>query len=108
MSGMAPALTLLGGPDTTTREQTVWQVRLVAVDDDQACAGAHPWLASTPPTMTASLADVPPGSDPCRITSAEGYRRLENQLYRVHIHDVSGARPTYLWSRENASVVAGL
>lgn len=98
----------LGGPDTTTREQTVWQVRLAPVDDDQACAGAHPWLDHTPPTMTASLADVPPGSDPCRITSAEGYRRLENQLYRVQIHDVSGARPTYLWSRENASVVAGL
>ena len=42
----------------------------------------------TPPTMTASLQDTPAGADPCRITTAEGYRRLENQLYRVQIHAV--------------------
>ena len=98
----------LGGPDTTTRERTVWQVRIAAVDDGQVCAGPHPWLDYSAPTMTAALEDVPPGSDPCRITSAAGYRRLENQLYRVQIHTTGSGGATYLWSRENASVVAAL
>lgn len=101
----------LGGPDTATRAQTVWQVRLEPVDADESCAAARDagFLTRVAPTLTASLADVAAVSDPCEITTANGYRRLENQLYRVQIHEVrKGGKATYLWSRENGSVYAGI
>ena len=39
----------------------------------------------------------------CEIAATAGYQRLENQLYRVEIHD-GGTAPTFKWSRENGSV----
>ena len=39
----------------------------------------------------------------CEIAATAGYRRLENQLYRVEVHE-GGASPTFKWSRENGSV----
>jgi hypothetical protein len=102
----------LGGPDTTTRAQTAWQVRLRPVEADDACASlaGAAWLTRTPPTMTASLAEPDEGSDPCEINASEGYRRLENQLYRVQVVAVDGTTgdAQVVWSRENGSVVAGL
>jgi uncharacterized protein DUF6519 len=100
----------LGGPDTTTRARTVWQVRAVEISPDQECSDLHDpgWLAVTPGTMTPSLKEAPPAADPCQITTAGGYTRLENQLYRVQIHDTGAGTARYLWSRENGSVVAGL
>ena len=54
----------------------------------------------------AARAEPPAGSDElCRPTPAGGYVGLENQLYRVHVHQVDAERPVILWSRENASVV---
>ncbi len=102
----------LGGPDTTTRAQTAWQVRLEPVDATDTCStltGAD-WLDRTPPTMTASLAEASVSTDPCRISTSAGYRRLENQLYRVQVSSVDPATGAadYVWSRENGSVVAGL
>ena len=100
----------LGGPDTSTRVRIVWQVRVVPIADSASCSdlqGAD-WLAPARGLMTPALKDIPPGSDPCQITTSGGYTRLENQLYRVQIHDVDaagGAR--FLWSRENGSVWPG-
>jgi hypothetical protein len=37
-----------------------------------------------------------------------GYHRLENQLYRVEIHDETIGGTTYVWSRDNGSLVARL
>lgn len=99
----------LGGPDTTTRSRTVWQVRLVPAEADAGCGVATDaqWADRVPPTMTAALSDLELAADPCRISTAGGYRRLENQLYRVQIHDVADdGSARYLWSRENGSVVA--
>ena len=59
---------------------------------------ARPGRVARPPTDD---------TDPCQITSAGGYQRLENQLYRVEIHDVDPT-PRFVWSRENGSVVARL
>ncbi|MFI6329657.1 DUF6519 domain-containing protein [Micromonospora chersina] len=101
----------LGGPDTTTRARTVWQVRLVKVAAGTACANVVDpvWAGRTAPTMTAALREVDPTADPCRLSGSGGYRRLENQLYRVQVHDVAAdGTARYLWSRENGSVVAGL
>ena len=107
-----PALleSALGGPDTTTRARTVWQVRVVPLSDDEQCSDLHApgWLAEPRGTLTPSLKEVPPAADPCQITTSGGYTRLENQLYRVQIHDLNAGTPRFLWSRENGSVVARL
>jgi hypothetical protein len=108
--------TALGGPDTAARVQTVWQVRLVKVtppDGKPSCKAAFPeWnnaTASTTGTLNArTQASVDP-KNPCILPPTAGFRRLENQLYRVQIHqsgDLSSA--TFKWSRENASVETGV
>nr|MDT0659419.1 DUF6519 domain-containing protein [Micromonospora sp. DSM 115978] len=103
----------LGGPDTATRARTVWQVRLAAADPAATCAGLDDWEPQSG-RGTGRLraraqvpADGPAG--PCVVPVTAGYRRLENQLYRVEIHDGTPAGPsTFVWSRENGSVVARL
>ena len=103
--------TALGGPDTSVRSKLVWQVRLgaVAASRDGApptCAGAgEPWPAASTGTLSAGTAP-PGGSLPCILPPDTGYRRLENQLYRVEIHAPgTEASATFVWSRENGSVV---
>ena len=101
------------GIDTTTRLQTVWQVKVLANDQgasltcDTDPASIPGWAALTAPsagrlsTATASFGE----SNPCLIPPSGGYTGLENQLYRVEIHD--GGAPgtaTFKWSRDNASV----
>jgi hypothetical protein len=63
----------------------------------------------TPPSgrvAARALPSVPP-SDPCVLPADAGYRRLENQLYRIEVH-VGGPRgtATFKWSRDNGTVVA--
>jgi hypothetical protein len=51
------------------------------------------------------------GSDDCSCQPipAAGYHGLENQLYRVEIHQGGdAAKATFKWSRENGSVVAAI
>jgi hypothetical protein len=51
------------------------------------------------------------GQEPCAIPATSQYRGVENQLYRVEIHDGSydesgnSIAPTFKWSRENGTVV---
>ena len=111
-----PALleSALGGPDTTTRAQTVWQVRAVPVPAGQTCSDLRLAGVRGPEArrMAAELAAPDPSADPCRITATGGYERLENQLYRVQVHDGAGNGPgpagtaTFVWSRDNGIVVA--
>jgi Family of unknown function (DUF6519) len=44
--------------------------------------------------------------DPCTLPPGAGYRRLENQLYRIQIHNGGklGQDATFKWSRDNASI----
>ncbi len=45
----------------------------------------------------------------CQPIAAAGYRGLENQLYRIEIHQPGDAtKATFKWSRENGSVVAAI
>ncbi len=49
------------------------------------------------------------GDCTCQPTPAAGYRGLENQLYRVEIHQPGNeTEATFKWSRENGSVVAAV
>lgn len=98
----------LGGPDTAFRTQTVWQVRLAAADPGEVCSDVADAGERTPRQLRVRLQDPVAADDPCSITSGGGYTRLENQLYRVEVHDIVAGSPRFVWSRENGSVVAGL
>jgi hypothetical protein len=100
------------GVDTTARWQTVWQVRLHPTDGTVTCESddddIEGWPAVIGPSagrLTTDTIDVDPGDDPCELPPTKGYRGLENQTYRVEVHD--GGAPgtaTFKWSRENGSV----
>lgn len=99
----------LGGPDTTTRARTVWRIRAARLADETNCSDlqARPWAGAAPGTLAATLGRPEQKPDPCRISASGGYTRLENQLYRVQIHDLPAkGKPRYVWSRENGSVTA--
>jgi len=109
----------LNGPDTASRLKTVWQVRVMAVE---APGGGSPncdtpfkeWdelvaKAQSDPRMNARTQPPPAPTGPCVVPPTAGYRRLENQLYRVEVHN-PGPRSsaTFKWSRDNGSVVTGI
>lgn len=103
----------LSGADTATRTRTVWQVRMLAVDPSSNCLDFGPdWV---PPgevstgTLRAQADPAPPDLDKCSVPPDAGFRRLENQLYRVQIHKPgNSATATFLWSRDNGAVVTRL
>ncbi len=105
--------TALGGVDTTTRVQVVWQVRLTEQPvGNFVCSQFGPgWTppgASTTGQMLADTVPPQPGDPPCILPPTAGYRGLENQLYRVEIHrggTRDGSTPaTFKWSRDNGIV----
>ncbi|MET1080526.1 MAG: DUF6519 domain-containing protein [Pseudomonas sp.] len=102
----------LGGPDTATRDQLVWQVKLLRAGDLNAnlnCLSAEPWTsfsAAPDGKMAARAEPSTPPKDPCLLTPEAGFRRLENLLYRVEIHEDGslGSKLRYKWSRDNGSI----
>ena len=97
----------LGGPDTATRSKTVWQVRVRHGED-----ALPPRIGSG--QLRARAHASGPVTSPCDAPTGTGFRRLDNQLYRVEIRDADrdpkgdAQQATYLWSRENGSVTARL
>lgn len=85
----------LGGADTATRTQVVWQVKLVDVSTVSivSCSmqdsGISSWESVIQPSggqLTTGVAQSQsPG--PCSLTMNTGYTGVENQLYRVQIHN---------------------
>jgi hypothetical protein len=111
----------LGGPDTTTRVQTIWQVKILEAKPRQekgtapACGDDFPeWddlLAGAlgTGTLNARTRPVETPDGPCLIPPEAGYQRLENQLYRVEIHGAGGlGTATFKWSRDNGTVVTAI
>jgi pSer/pThr/pTyr-binding forkhead associated (FHA) protein len=105
----------LGGSDTSVRTKLVWQLKLASLGAAPSsgaslpsCASAgEPWLAAAASTGTLAAGSAPPGASmPCSLPPEAGYQRLENQLYRVEIHQPGpDGTATFKWSRENGSVV---
>lgn len=103
----------LGGPDTATRLKNVWQVRLLPVTTPDAgeasCdAGFKEWddlVASVTGRMNARTKPPADEKNPCLLPPTAGFTRLENQLYRVEVHQ-GGDRQTarFKWSRDNSVV----
>jgi hypothetical protein len=105
----------LGGPDTATRTKVVWQVKLLHIGknlQEYNCVMPFPsWTELIEPstaTLRARAQPTEPAREPCELPPGGGYRRLENQLYRVEIHDGGTANDsaTFKWSRDNGSWVA--
>ena len=112
----------LGGPDTTTRLQTAFQVRLLPIGAGSplspiASPPSSPLTCKSPlPLFDAETAlttgklnarTVPPQDEEnaCLLPPTAGYNRLENQLYRIEIHTGgSESQAMFKWSRNNASV----
>lgn len=101
----------LGGVDTATRARTLAQVRTLPLPaespDAWNCASqVDAWdaLTAAPRPLLAARAEPQlAAASVCEIAATAGYRRLENQLYRVEVHE-GGAAPSFKWSRENGSV----
>lgn len=100
------------GVDTSARTQTVWQVRVLPNIGSATCASPDAdipgWVDLTAPSggrLTTATVAVAEEDDPCELPPTAGYRGLENQTYRIEVHD--GGAPgtaTFKWSRDNGSV----
>jgi Family of unknown function (DUF6519) len=104
--------TALGGPDTATRTRTVWQLELypakIASNQKAPTCKSEPskFPTATSGRLRARAEPETTVTDPCTVPPGAGFRRLENQLYRVEIHDPGAlGKATFKWSRENGSVV---
>lgn len=83
----------LGGPDSTTRTKTVWQVKELNLGN-QVVSGTTPdssiplWESVIQPSALQLTTGFVPSvsAGPCNLASNTGYSGLENQLYRVEIH----------------------
>ena len=107
------------GVETSSRLQTVWQVRVLGEEaggattcssPDAELAGWADLIAPSTGRLSTGTYEVAAVTDPCELPPAGGYRGLENQLFRVEIHDAGqpGGTATFKWSRDNASVGSGV
>jgi|GEM_PF-2951905 len=91
----------LGGPETTTRLKTVWQLRLQKVDDSVTGKDFGPdWKPTSAITNLETTGSMV-------AFAAKAGATPDNCLYRVEIHDDSKSSkgPTFKWSRDNGTVV---
>lgn len=88
----------LGGPDTAARAKTIWQVRCwQAIDekgnplDNVNCLTRLPGfdrlIAPSSVQLAARTRREEPTTDACMVSPGAGFTGLENQLYRIEIHD---------------------
>ena len=105
----------LNGPDTATRIQNLWQVKLLRVGADgspfHCLSTSKLWTnmvqGSTVKLAAQAKAGRESNQNPCIISPDAGYRRLENQLYRVEIHNGgTHAQASWKWSRNNGAQLA--
>jgi hypothetical protein len=97
----------LGDAETATRVRVVWQVRLVLAGAVGAGSCALETLAA-PGRLRASTQPAPPTDDPCELPDEAGYRGLENQLYRVEVHERTATTVVLKWQRDNGFLASRL
>ncbi|CAB1080575.1 hypothetical protein D1AOALGA4SA_8255 [Olavius algarvensis Delta 1 endosymbiont] len=97
----------LGGPDTTSREQLVSQVKLLP-DADCGADIARALRPGGNGTLSTGLSpDAAQGE--CDFKPELDYTGLENALYRVEIHQGGPAdAATFKWSRNNGADLAAV
>ncbi len=100
----------LGGIDTTTRIQTIWQVKVLPITHEHSqhvlARGGH--------VTYEEVVELPEWHELVQRHDKKGRlaarhvtnsSMLDNQLYRVEIHHVHDGKATFKWSRENGSIV---
>ncbi|WP_117190419.1 DUF6519 domain-containing protein [Rhizobium terrae] len=107
----------LGGPDTATRSQVIWQVKFLplapliadgSLGNPPMCKSFPPgWMPGSGNRLRLKVrADATQAqANPCELPAKGGYRSLENHLYRIEIHKggVQGTGSILVkWSRDNA------
>ena len=115
----------LGGPDTASRAQVVWQVKVLGTPMSAAQLKKNPSFFQKalvdagvfqPGTGRLQARAKKPATDgaacPCVTSPESRYRGVENQLYRVEIHTggnvwdpTTKTGASFKWSRENGSVI---
>lgn len=118
----------LGGADTATRAQIVWQVKVIQQDklnknaqgkefDTKKFGSSYDSFLKAlpfarednkkPKLKTRARKKLDENNAPCLTAPEASYRGAENQLYRVEIHDSNseGGQATFKWSRENGAVI---
>ena len=109
----------LEGPDTTTRAQVAWQLRMTDSGPDgkgipgdiNVQTNFPAWVdIFQPPNrggLKAQAIRSGDSTDPCVASPDAHFRGAENQLYRVEIHTggKAGEGATFKWSRDNGSVI---
>lgn len=100
----------LGGPDTTTRTQIIWQVKGLPVVHRHS----HEFFGRGRNVTSEEVVKLPEWREliHTQIKKPELAARhipnsstLDNQLYRVEIHHINNNKATFKWSRENGSIV---
>lgn len=107
-----------GGPDTGVRVRTAWRVGVLNVSATPRLAAAAPpapacgdelssWEDMVAPgtgTMTMRARRIGEDIDASPVPRMPVYRGLENELYRVEVHDPGDpGQATFKWSRTNGS-----
>src|SRR5262249_27574293 len=100
----------LGGPDTCSRAQVTWQLKVLRQNTNNFNCDSISSLAKPPGKMRAQIPSAEPSSELCVISPQSSYRGPENQLYRVEVHrggtaTADAKAATFKWSRDNGSVV---
>jgi hypothetical protein len=107
----------LDGPDTATRSQVVWQVKVRDLNSKTCVEGINEIKEALIPKNRGLLrARANPKAkkmenDYCAASPNSRYRGNENHLYRIEVHRPGAADPgkadgaTFKWSRDNGSVV---
>ncbi len=104
------------GSDTTGRRQTLWQVKVLPNTESVpiSCASKEDeipgWkeiLAPVSVRLSTHTGDSELSDVPCDVAPNAGYTGLENQLYRVEVHDAGTPdKATLKWSRDNGIVAS--
>ncbi|HET8841061.1 MAG TPA: DUF6519 domain-containing protein, partial [Ktedonobacteraceae bacterium] len=103
----------LGGPETTTRIQMIWQVKLLPVAHQHSTE----LLASEKDIASEKITELSEWREMLhrRTSTARLAARhvsnssiVDNRLYRVEIHHLHHHKASFKWSRENGSVVFGV
>lgn len=101
----------LGGADTASRAQIVWQVKVTELDENiNKCEDIEweklieKWQSQNRGLLKAKAKQDQEQTDACSIPPSANFRGADNQLYRVEIHQVTTEKVTFKWSRENSSV----
>ncbi|AFZ12028.1 hypothetical protein Cri9333_1119 [Crinalium epipsammum PCC 9333] len=114
---------LINTPDTATRSQTVWQLKLKKLETSDPIPNNNvikeEWenfIDERKNRLSYMNACAGLCTSAGATSNGRGYQRLENQLYRVEIHNPGQAvrdnnqekKATFKWSRENGSIVSAI